>query len=74
MSQELETNSQEKKMTFSGFQKGIQAILPLRFDKNDLEFLWEKISENSSSVNFTKFQQVFGNNQFAGTQYVSPNK
>jgi len=71
ISQESSTNQQEKKLTFSGFQKGIQALLPSRFDKNELNLLWKTFSENSSSINVNRFQQLFDKQKFTGAQYVT---
>lgn len=74
LSQESESNFKDKKLTFSGFEKGIQSLLPSRFGKEELEYLWKGCCKNYSTLNFSRFQNIFDNNKFTGVQHISSNK
>jgi len=74
MGYELETNPHAKEFTFNGFQKAIQALIPKRFDNQEIQFLWKKFSEGAITITFGKFNQLFGNNRFTGSRYISSQK
>jgi len=71
---EQETNPLAKEFTLTGFQKAIQALIPKRFDNQDIQFLWRKFSEGAITITFAKFNQLFGNNRFTGSRYISSHK
>lgn len=74
LSHEQEINPQAKEITYSGFQKAINDLIPKRFEANDLSLLWKKCAEEAQCISINRFEQLFDNNKFTGSQYVSPTK
>lgn len=74
LSHEQKTRTQAKDVSYPGFQKAIESLIPKRFDVNDIIALWKACSGGSGNLTFDKFQQLFDNNRFTGSHYISPEK
>jgi len=74
LSHESEINQLRKQIGFDGFEKGIQALIPKRFDKSEIKFLWNKYTSTSGVLDFNQFQKIFDNKKFNGSKYISSSK
>lgn len=74
LSHEQEINKSAKDITFQGFYKAINSLIPNRFDTNEIDFMWKKCSGGAEVVGLAKFQNGFDNKKFTGSRYVSTNK
>jgi hypothetical protein len=73
MSHETNTNQTKREISHEGFMKGIQSLIPKRFDREEVEALWKRCSLGSDKLDLNKFKNVFDNKKFTGIKYVSTN-
>lgn len=74
MTFEREFHQLKREVTQAGFNASIQSLIPKRFDKNDLNYIWRKIAGSSESISFQKFKSIFDNRKFTGAKYVDAAK
>lgn len=74
LSHEQEISKSARDITFQGFYKAINSLIPKRFDTNEIDYMWKKCSSGAEAVGLAKFQNVFDNKKFTGSRYVSTNK
>jgi hypothetical protein len=74
LSHESEIGQLKKELSFTGFQKSIQALIPKRFEKNEITYLWNKYTDSNGNVDFNKFQSIFDNKKFNGSRYISSSR
>ena len=69
----METSSNQE-VSFNGFQKAIEALLPKRFTSQQINFLWNSCSLNKKHLSFRAFNEKFNNKKFTGSSYLSLSK
>lgn len=69
ISHESQINTEATEITYQGFQKAIEALLPRRFDNSDMNYLWNKCSADKNVITFRRFSTLFANKNFTGTSY-----
>ena len=74
LSHEQEYNRNNNEITYTGFSKGINALLPSRFDNKEVEFIWRKFTEGMRSLTIQQFQLLFDTKKFSGSRIVSTSK
>jgi len=74
LSHEHQFNPSIKTVSFYGFQKALHALLPKRFDENEIKFLWSICSFDNETLNFRQFIEKFDKKQFNGTSSIAFNK
>jgi len=61
-------------VSFRGFQKAIEALLPKRFTSQQIDFLWNTCSSDKKYLSFRSFNEKFNSKKFTGSSYLNLSK
>ena len=58
------TGTPPEKISIKDFEKALEAIIPKRFIKKDIQWLWKKLFSDNSFISFREFREAFDDNRF----------
>ncbi len=64
------SNLYEFSLSYQDFKKSLESLLPKRFSSNELEPLWNKISQGNSVLTYTAFSGFLNANKFQKAEKI----
>jgi len=61
-------------VSYPGFQKALEALLPKRFTSQQITFLWNSCSLDKRTLSLRTFTEKFNNKKFTGSSYLGLSK
>ena len=61
-------------VSYHGFQKALEALLPKRFTTQQITYLWNSCSLDKKSLSLRAFTEKFNNKKFTGSSYLGLSK
>ena len=71
MSNEASLYSLRKEIGFNAFKISLSSLLPKRFDINEMNWLWNRFSGSSETLDYSKFAITIDNGKFTGAKGAS---